>query len=117
MSLNVIGLVLAAANVWTYPRHYTGAFVLGNLQAAILVRNELFGRLLYLIVNTLFAKVKCHIHLEPRVFTVNLAYSGHHWPSVSLAHQYCSILVVFIQHVPFLGSCGLYLRLFSLRRT
>ncbi|KAK7473073.1 hypothetical protein VKT23_001176 [Stygiomarasmius scandens] len=56
MSLNVIGLVLAAANVWTYPRHYTGAFVLGNLQAAILVRNELFGRLLYLIVNTLFAK-------------------------------------------------------------
>ncbi|EEB93402.1 hypothetical protein MPER_07944 [Moniliophthora perniciosa FA553] len=28
----------------------------GDLQVAILVRNELFGRLLYLIVNTLFAK-------------------------------------------------------------
>lgn len=57
ISLNFIGLVLAATNVWTYPRHYTGAFVLGNLLVAILMRNELFGRLLYLIVNTLFAKV------------------------------------------------------------
>ncbi|THU85717.1 hypothetical protein K435DRAFT_685032 [Dendrothele bispora CBS 962.96] len=56
MALNIVGIVLAATNTWTYPRHYTGAFVLGNLQAAILVRNELFGRLLYLIVNTLFAK-------------------------------------------------------------
>lgn len=45
---------------WTYPRHYTGAFVLGNLQMAILMRNELFGRFLYLFVNTLFAKVSMH---------------------------------------------------------
>ena len=52
------GLSLAATGVWGYPRQYTGAFVLGNLLAAILMRNELFGRLLYLIVNALFAKVK-----------------------------------------------------------
>ena len=57
MTLNAIALLLAALNVWTYPRHYTGAFILGNLLVAILVRNELFGRLLYLIVNTCFAKV------------------------------------------------------------
>jgi hypothetical protein len=56
VTLNLIGLILAATNVWTYPRHYTGGFLLGNLFAAILVRNELFGRLLYLIVNKLFAK-------------------------------------------------------------
>ncbi|KZP29258.1 hypothetical protein FIBSPDRAFT_1038934 [Athelia psychrophila] len=56
VTLNMVGLVLAIANVWTYPRHYTGACVLGNLLTAILVRNELFGRLLYLLVNTLFAK-------------------------------------------------------------
>jgi hypothetical protein len=56
VTLNFIGLLLAATNVWTYPRQYTGACVLGNLLVAILVRNELFGRLLYLIVNTLFAK-------------------------------------------------------------
>lgn len=55
--MNAIGLLLAATNVWMYPRQYTGAFVLGNLLAAILVRNELFGRFLYLFVNTFFAKV------------------------------------------------------------
>ncbi|KAJ7114964.1 hypothetical protein C8R44DRAFT_710030 [Mycena epipterygia] len=54
--LNLVGLVLAATGRWQYPRQYTGALVLGNLQVAILMRNELFGRFLYLIVNTLFAK-------------------------------------------------------------
>jgi len=58
VTINLIGLILAATNVWTYPRHYTGGFLLGNLLVAILVRNELFGRLLYLIINTLFAKVR-----------------------------------------------------------
>ncbi|KAJ6567117.1 hypothetical protein B0H19DRAFT_1374433 [Mycena capillaripes] len=56
VTLNMIGLLLAALGKWEYPRRYTGAFVLGNLQCAILMRNELFGRFLYLIVNTLFAK-------------------------------------------------------------
>ncbi|KAH6913949.1 hypothetical protein BKA70DRAFT_649408 [Coprinopsis sp. MPI-PUGE-AT-0042] len=56
ITFNLLALVLAATGVWTYPRRYTGAMVLGNLYAAILVRNELFGRCLYLIVNTLFAK-------------------------------------------------------------
>ncbi|KIY68088.1 hypothetical protein CYLTODRAFT_453876 [Cylindrobasidium torrendii FP15055 ss-10] len=53
---NIVGLVLAATSVWHYPRRYTGAFVLGNLLASVAVRNELLGRALYLIVNTLFAK-------------------------------------------------------------
>jgi hypothetical protein len=57
VTLNLIGLLLAATGTWQYPRRYTGAFVLGNLQCAILMRNELFGRFLYLVVNTLFAKV------------------------------------------------------------
>ncbi|KAF7351166.1 hypothetical protein MSAN_01679300 [Mycena sanguinolenta] len=56
VTLNLIGLVLAATGKWQYPRQYTGAFVLGNLQCAILMRNEFFGRCLYLVVNTLFAK-------------------------------------------------------------
>lgn len=56
MTLNLVGLFLTIAGVWDYPRRYTGALVLGNLQAAILVRNELFGRFLFLTVNTLFAK-------------------------------------------------------------
>ena len=57
VSLNIVGLVLAILGKWNYPRRYTGALVLGNLVTAILARNELFGRLLYLLTNMLFAKV------------------------------------------------------------
>lgn len=57
LSVNLTGLILAIFDIWSYPRNYTGAFVLGNLLLAILMRNELFGRFLYLLVNTLFAKV------------------------------------------------------------
>jgi hypothetical protein len=56
--LNLAGLIVAIMDVWPYPRNYTDALVLGNLLTAILVRNELFGRLLYLLVNNLFAKVR-----------------------------------------------------------
>lgn len=58
--------------VWHYPRKYTGALILGNLLAAILMRNELFGRLLYLIVNTCFAKVckRTPIHYFACPYTV-----------------------------------------------
>jgi hypothetical protein len=57
MTTNLIGLILAISGKWTYPMHHPSAVVLGNLWVAILVRNEVFGRFLYLIVNTLFAKV------------------------------------------------------------
>lgn len=57
-TVNGVGLFLAAINVWQYPRNYTGAFVLGNLVTAILMRNEVFGRVLYFVVNTCFAKVR-----------------------------------------------------------
>lgn len=59
---NIIAISLTAADVWDYPKQYIGGMVLGNLTASILVRNELFGRLLYLVVNKLFAKVSdaCH---------------------------------------------------------
>ncbi|EIW80688.1 hypothetical protein CONPUDRAFT_57605 [Coniophora puteana RWD-64-598 SS2] len=56
VSMNTVGLALAISGRWTYPRHYTGAFVLGNLQTAIITRNELFMRVLYLFVNTCLAK-------------------------------------------------------------
>ncbi|TFK20782.1 hypothetical protein FA15DRAFT_112343 [Coprinopsis marcescibilis] len=56
ISFNLIVLFTAVANVWQYPRQHSGAMVLGNLYVAILIRNELFGRFLYLIVTNLFAK-------------------------------------------------------------
>ncbi|KZT44163.1 hypothetical protein SISSUDRAFT_977456 [Sistotremastrum suecicum HHB10207 ss-3] len=55
-TINVIGLGLAASGRWQYPIHRPPALVLGNLLTAILMRNEIFGRILYWLVNTLFAK-------------------------------------------------------------
>jgi hypothetical protein len=53
----MIGLGLAASGHWPYGAKYSGAIVVANFNVAILMRNEVFGRLLYLLVNTLFAKV------------------------------------------------------------
>lgn len=55
-TVNFIALGFAAAGLWPYARQYPGALVVGNLNFAVLMRNEIFGRLLYLFVNTLFAK-------------------------------------------------------------
>lgn len=60
MTLNVIGLGLAAGGVWQYGLRYNSGIALANINVAILVRNEIFGRLLYLFVNTFFAKVQIH---------------------------------------------------------
>ena len=56
-TLNIVGIILAASGHFPYAVKYTGAMALGNLNFAILMRNELFGRSLYLFVNTCFAKV------------------------------------------------------------
>ncbi|KAK2460547.1 hypothetical protein APHAL10511_007017 [Amanita phalloides] len=56
VSLNLIGLGLAAGGIWKYANRYSGPILTANLNVAILMRNEVFGRLLYLIINTLFAK-------------------------------------------------------------
>ncbi|KAH6649464.1 hypothetical protein F5144DRAFT_634978 [Chaetomium tenue] len=47
--LNLVGIALAAADKWDYARDHLGALVLGNLLMAVLMRNELFLRFLYLI--------------------------------------------------------------------
>lgn len=53
----MIGLGLAASGHWPYAIKYNGAMAVANFNFAILMRNEIFGRLLYLFVNTFFAKV------------------------------------------------------------
>ncbi len=50
VTLNGIGLVLAVLNKFPYAKNHLGSLVLGNLFMAILMRNELFLRFLYLIV-------------------------------------------------------------------
>lgn len=49
VSLNVTGIVLAALGRFAYAENHLGALVLGNLLMAILMRNELFGRFLYIV--------------------------------------------------------------------
>ncbi|KAF9036741.1 hypothetical protein BJ165DRAFT_1408808 [Panaeolus papilionaceus] len=53
---NMIGLALAASGHWPYGRKFAGSIVVANFNFAILMRNEVFGRLLYLFINTFFAK-------------------------------------------------------------
>lgn len=57
ITLNAVGIVFAASGHFQYAEKWTTAMALGNLNCAILMRNELFGRFLYLFVNTCFAKV------------------------------------------------------------
>jgi len=49
VTLNGIGILLAALDKFPYAENHLGALVLGNLLMAILMRNELFLRFLYLI--------------------------------------------------------------------
>jgi len=47
--LNLTGIILAALGRFPYAENHLGALVLGNLLCAILMRNELFLRFLYMI--------------------------------------------------------------------
>jgi hypothetical protein len=47
--LNLVGIILAAVGRFPYAENHLGALVLGNLLCAVLMRNELFLRFLYLI--------------------------------------------------------------------
>ncbi|PCH38375.1 hypothetical protein WOLCODRAFT_97002 [Wolfiporia cocos MD-104 SS10] len=55
-TVNMIMFGFAVSGHWHYAIKYGGAMAVGNFNVAILVRNEIFGRLLYLFVNTCFAK-------------------------------------------------------------
>ncbi len=47
--LNLVGIIMAALHRFPYAQNHLGALVLGNLLCAILMRNELFLRILYII--------------------------------------------------------------------
>ncbi|KAG6813526.1 hypothetical protein H0H92_010231 [Tricholoma furcatifolium] len=107
ISLNIVGIAFATSGKWEYPRNYSGACVLGNLLMAILMRNELFGRLLYLFVNTLFAKWTPVTHISILVFgLITLVIIGisimSAFPWVRNTHHN-----VFERHHRFMGWLGL----------
>lgn len=105
MTWNLVALFLAISGTWTYPRRYTGAFVLGNFLMAILMRNELFGRFLYLFVNTFFAKVGSALSCSLSS-VLKMTSSGLRWSSVWHAHPCYSISVEYIRDVRLLASSG-----------
>jgi len=47
--LNVVGIIMTALGRFSYGENHLGALVLGNLLAAVLFRNELWMRFLYLV--------------------------------------------------------------------
>lgn len=47
--LNLAGIIMAGLGRFHYAENHLGALVLGNLLAAVMVRNELFLRFLYLV--------------------------------------------------------------------
>jgi hypothetical protein len=102
--INLVCLGLVVIGKWNSPRENTGGFILGNFLVAILVRNEFFTRFLYLVINTLFAKVVHPTNLLLRILTKIC--SGHHYGSVSLAHLSSSILAAYILAAPYPASFG-----------
>ncbi|EUC57284.1 non-ribosomal peptide synthetase-like protein, putative [Rhizoctonia solani AG-3 Rhs1AP] len=50
------GMITAGLGHFPYAHENTEGIIIGNILAGVVVRNELFGRLLYLFVDALFAK-------------------------------------------------------------
>ena len=88
VTLNMVGLVLAASGHFPYALRWTSAMALGNLNFAVLMRNELFGRFLYLFVNTCFAKVTILIFWPIFWDGFSLFISGHHYGGDLAARLY-----------------------------
>ncbi|KAG8884384.1 hypothetical protein FRB97_004393 [Tulasnella sp. 331] len=49
VTFNLTSIIFAGVGRFPYAKTNNGAFILGNLMTAVLMRNEIFGRLLYLI--------------------------------------------------------------------
>jgi len=60
--LNLTGIIMAALGRFPYAENHLGALVLGNLLCAILMRNELWVRLLYMIAIYGLRSVRTFLH-------------------------------------------------------
>jgi hypothetical protein len=61
--LNLVGIIMAALGRFRYANEHLGALVLGNLLMAILMRNELFLRCLYIVA--IYGLRSVRLHLAP----------------------------------------------------
>ncbi len=103
VTLNAVGIAFAASGHFPYAEKWTGAIALGNLNCAILMRNELFGRFLYMYVNTCFAKVskvsQCLVAVLGPVFI------DHQWPPLWWRLECTSVLQVHPPTPSFASVC------------
>ncbi|KAF5316939.1 hypothetical protein D9611_003994 [Ephemerocybe angulata] len=99
ITFNVLSMILAVTGVWDYPRRYTGAMVLGNLYTAILIRNEMFGRFLYLVVTTCFAKwppLKFRLAMTSTLQHLGGIHSG--CATSGFIWLICRVVVILVNH-------------------
>ena len=66
VSLELAGMIAAGAGKFPYAHNNTGGIIIGNILAGVVVRNEVFGRMLYIVINGLFAKVSLGLSLHVR---------------------------------------------------
>jgi hypothetical protein len=85
---NAVGIALAASGHFPYAEKWTSAMALGNLNCAILMRNELFGRFLYLFVNACFAKVTISMFWPLFLIRYSSIISGHPYGGDSVARLF-----------------------------
>ncbi len=93
--LNLTGIVLAACNRFPYAENHLGALVLGNLLMAVLMRNELFLRFLYIISIYGLRSVSCLTsYPTPSQRWIGTdegdCFSGHRIASRSASPRFCS---------------------------
>jgi hypothetical protein len=91
LTFNLVTIFMCLNGKWPYARTYAGAFVLGNLQTAVLVRNEWFTRFLYLCVNTCFSKVSVIVSFPVSQHSQSLLVTAQ-WPPLRFRLACTSIL-------------------------
>jgi hypothetical protein len=96
--LNLTGIILTALGHFPYADNHLGALVLGNLLAAILFRNELWMRFLYMVA--IYGLRGVSTYFRHDAFLANLKYaSGLRCASSMRRHQFYSMLEVSTRDV------------------
>lgn len=99
--LNLAGIIMAALGRFPYAENHLGALVLGNLLTAILMRNELWMRFLYMVFIYGLRSV-CPIRpFTSAIKSLTEFFSGHHCALNMLQHLFFNMSGEFIPDAPF----------------
>lgn len=93
--LNLAGIIMAALGRFPYAENHLGALVLGNLLCAILFRNELWMRFLYMVA--IYGLRGVRASLPGRRAAADKLASGPRYASSTQRHRFYSMWEVFIR--------------------